>query len=66
MEIKDCPFCGSKADYDWGASQDVGGSLVQVGWVECTNTDCTASIDITSINGNITSQDLINKWNSRV
>lgn len=66
MEIKDCPFCGNKADYDWGGSQDVGGSLIQTGWVECTNPDCTASIDITSVDGSLTSQDLIDKWNNRV
>ena len=64
-DLKPCPFCGGKADYDWGSTTDIGGSLFQSGWACCTNSECNASIDIESVDGDISSADLIEKWNAR-
>lgn len=64
-ELKPCPFCGGDADLDWCAATDIGGSLVQTGYVYCTNAKCDATIDITSIDDEFSDCDLINKWNTR-
>lgn len=65
-ELKSCPFCGGEADLDWGSVTDIGPSSRQSGWVTCTNQNCDTSIEITSIDDDKNSEDLVNKWNTRV
>ncbi len=65
-KLKPCPFCGGEADYDWGSTSDIGGALHQNGWVNCTNSNCDASIDVDSIDDNMSDKDLIAKWNNHI
>ncbi len=65
-KLKPCPFCGGEADYDWGSTSDIGGALHQNGRVNCTNSNCDASIDVDSIDDNMSDKDLIAKWNNRI
>ncbi|AUR93009.1 coil containing protein [Vibrio phage 1.181.O._10N.286.46.C9] len=64
-KLKPCPFCGGKADYNWGSTSDIGGVSHQKGWVNCTNSNCDASIDVDSIDDNMSDKELIDKWNKR-
>lgn len=63
MEIKPCPFCGSKAIITSRGGYDYGSELYTV---SCINTECHAQIEVYSgVNDKISGTDAINKWNRR-
>ena len=64
-ELKPCPFCGGEAELDWGSVIDIGAFSHQSGWVNCTNQDCDATVEITSIDDDKNSGYVIKKWNTR-
>lgn len=61
--LKPCPFCGGKAELDWGSTYNVSEGMRQDGWVECLS--CEATVEIASIEDSHSSDDLIKKWNNR-
>jgi len=54
MELKDCPFCGSKAELIESIRP----------WISCTNKDCYPTRG--DNRGLVTKQMVIDEWNKRV